>query len=239
MSGLKIAALYGIYPHQLGFCGPKKKSRILSDYLLGKKVSQKKIKEILEQFKGAFFYYKLIAESNRIKDPFNRKVVKAYWIGNDLLDNVSTDSLKELIINFSGLDFLSKEFVQRKAEKIPAIAKPHHSFHVFIIGSVTGTIKLKGGLLDVCRVGWGEVREKKNDKVVIKYQPIKKSKSKYFFGKFIKKTIFWDKELIPDVKIGEMVSCHWNHLIQILNKQDLINLKKYTRLTLDSLNSKR
>jgi hypothetical protein len=199
MSGLKLAALYGIYPYQLGFCGPRKKSGLLLDYLRGKKVSQSKIRETLKQFKGAYPYYELIAKNNNIKDVFDQKVVKAYWIGNSLL------------------------------KKAP---NSHHSFHVFVKGSVTGRIELKGKLLDICRISWGEVIEKKSNKVIIKYQPIKKIKNKYILADFIEKKILWDKEIVPDIKIGDMVSSHWNHLIQVLSKQDIANLKKYTNLIL-------
>ena len=203
MLGLRIAALYGIYPHQLGFCGPEKESKLLVDYLSGKKISEQKIKGILKQFKGAYPYYERIAENNRIKDVFNEKVVKAYWIGNSLL------------------------------KKAP---KAHHSFHVFVVGSVTGRIELKGKLLDICRVSWGEVIKKGKNKVIIRYQPIRKVKGKYLLADFIEKSILWNKEIVPDIEVRDMVSCHWNHLIQTLSTQDIVNLKKYTQLTLDGLN---
>lgn len=206
MSGLRIAALYGIYPFLLGFCGPQEKSKkkTLLDYVSRKRVSEKEVRKILEQFKGSHLYYKRIAESNEIEDHFDEKVVKAYWIGNSLL------------------------------KKAP---KSHHNFHVFVVGSVTGTIELKGKLLDICRISWGEIIKKEKNKVIIRYQPIKKVKGKYLLADFIEKSILWDKEIVPDIEIGDMISGHWNHLIQILGLQDIANLKKYTQLTLDGLNS--
>lgn len=237
MSGVRIAALYGIYPFQLGFCGPKEKSakKVLLNYLLGKKMSEKGIRNILKQFKGAFPYYKLIAENNGIEDPFDKKVVSAYWIGNRLLEIVPADSLREMIVKeFTGPGLLSKKTAGKKAREIPSTSKPHHTFHVLVIGSVTGVINLEGKLIDLCRIGWGEVIKKKNrDKVVIKYQPIKKLKNKYFLGDFVEKTIFYDKGLMPKVKIGDNISVHWNHLVQILDKKELVNLKKYTNFTLN------
>jgi len=84
MQGIRIAALYGFYPHRLGFCGPQKNSakKTLLDYLSGEKISEQKIRKVLETFKGSFSYYKLITKSNGIENPFDEKVVKAYWIGN-------------------------------------------------------------------------------------------------------------------------------------------------------------
>ena len=227
MSGLKLAALYGFYPHQLGFCGPQKKSekKVLLEYLSGKRISEQKIKKILGAFRGAFSYYKLIAKSNRIEDPFDGMVVKAYWIGNQLLEKVPIDSLKEMII---------KEFAKRK--KIHPVSKAHHSFHVLVIGSVTGRIVLEGKLLDVCRISWGKVKERDKNGIIIEYQPLQKKNKRYFLGEPIDKFVFWDKNFIPKIKIGDWISIHWNHAIQILNKKDLTNLKKYTKITIDSLN---
>lgn len=236
-SGVKIAALYGIYPCQLGLCGPQEKSaeKLLFDYLSGKEISEKKVRKILEQFKGAFPYYKLIAKNNGIKDPFNERIIKAYWIGNELLDRVPVGSLKEMIVReFS--EPLSKKEAEKKADEIPQNSRPHHNFHVFVIGSVTGRVKLEGKLLDICRVGWGEVVGKNKDKIIVKYQPIKKSRNKYFLGDFVRKNILWGKDLAPEPEIGDKVSFHWNHLVQILNRKDLFNLKRYTQLTLESLN---
>ena len=228
MPGVKLAALYGIYLHLLDFCGPREesKTKILLNYLSGQKISEQKIRKILKEFKGAYFYYKLIARSNKIKDPFNEKVVKAYWIGNSLLEKVKIWNLKKMIAN----DF--------KVEKeIPETSKPHHSFHVLAIGSVSKRVNLKGEKLDLCRISWGKVKNIKNSKILVEYQPLIKDKN-FRLGKPIQKEIFWDKNFTPKVKIGDWVSFHWNHLIQILNREDLKNLKKYTRLTLNSLNEK-
>ena len=79
MSGLKLAALYSWKPHQMGFCGPKDDGTLLR-YLKGKNVSEKKVRKILESFEGAYPYYQRIAKSNNIKDPFDERVVRAYWI---------------------------------------------------------------------------------------------------------------------------------------------------------------
>jgi len=239
MSGLKLAVLYSFPAFKLGFCGPEEKSvtRVFLNYLAGKKISEKRIIKILKNFKGAFPYYKLIAKSNGIKDPFNEKVVKAYWIGSSLLEKVKVDDLRQMIIkDFSGPGLLSKEIACKKAKEIPVNSKPHHSFHVLVIGSVTREIVLKGKFLDLCRINWGKVRKLKvkNEKlkIVVEYQPLTK---KFRLGKPIKKEIFWDKVLVPEIRVGDWVSFHWNLATEKLKKRDLKNLKKYTRMTLRGL----
>lgn len=196
MSGLKLAILYGLKPHQLGFCGPKDNGTLLR-FLKGDAVSENKIRKILEQFAGAYPYYKQIAKNKNIKDPFDERVVREYWL------------------------------IQ-------------HIYHVLVIGSVTGRIVLKGKLLDLCRIGWGKVEKIKNQKsmptgrqakIKIKYQPLTGNK----LGKPIKKEIDWDKDLVPNVKIGDWVSFHWNQAVEVLSDKDRKNLEKYTKLTLKSL----
>jgi hypothetical protein len=214
MSGLRLAALYGIKPFLMGFCGPQGKldKAILSKFLKNKKVPEKKVIKILEQFEGAYPYYEFIAKKNGIKDPFNKKVVRAYWVGNKLL------------------------------EKAGGI-KSHHSYHVLLVGSVTGRIVLKGKLLDLCRVGWGKVEKLKvkshayrqaGQKLKVIYQPLI-GKKKLKLGKPIRKEIDWDKDLLPKVKIGDWVSFHWNQAVEVLTKEDIKNLEKYTKLTLNFL----
>lgn len=234
MSGLRIAALFGFYTQILGFCGPRGNliSKALSDFLFGKKISRRRIRKILKGFKGAYFYYKLIAECNNIKDHFNERVVKAYWIGNDLLEKVKITDLRQMIVkDFSRPGLLPKEIALKKAEEIPENSKPHHSFHVLIVGPIMRRIVLEGKLFDLCRVSWGEVKSIENSKVVVKYQPLTGAK-KLRLGKSIEKEISWDKTLIPKVKISDWVSIHWNNLVEVLNKEDLQNLKKYTKNTL-------
>lgn len=226
MSGLRLAALYGLPPHQLGFCGPWNKKRVLLDYLKGGRIFKKQAEKILEDFEAAFPYYKLIARSNGIKNPFNRKVVKAYWLGNNLLARVKINDLKKMI---------AEDFSKPK-QKISKNLKPHHSFHVLVIGSVTGRIKFDDRLRDLCRICWGKVKKisKNKKKIIIEYQPLLRKK-KFFLGKAVKKEIAWKQDLTPKLKVGDWVSFHWDQIIEILGPEDLQNLKKYTQLILNNL----
>lgn len=244
MSGPKIAALCGFYPNRLGFCGPQNNpaKQVLLTYLSGDKSLEEKVRRILKGFVGQFFYYKLIARSNNIKDPFDERVVKAYWIGNQLLEKVPINSLRKMVAkDFSKPGLLSLKIAKEKARKIPLTSKPHHSFHVLIIGSVTSRVVLEGKLLDLCRIGWGKVIEYKKFKgengLIIRYQPLQHKNKKYSLEKSVPKFVFWNKNFIPRIKRGDMISTHWGHVVQTLNKRDLINLKKYTQITIDSLNN--
>ncbi len=284
MSGPKIAALYGLIPNKLGLCGVVNDQKLLKQFILGKS-GIPEIIPVLKRFQAAYPYYDLIAKQNKIKaGPLNEKADEAYWIGNELLERVGINDMRQLIIKrFTAPGLLKKEEAEKKARMIPANSKPHHSFHVLVLGAITGSIDFRGKtkLKDICRVGWGKVSKvvipaeagiqeipafagttsgsgvtrpnaRQNGsvglapggrehemtdnvrKITVDYHPLT-GINKIIFGKLIKKELVWDKEILPDVKIGDWVSFHWNHAIQILNENNVVNLYKYAKNTLESI----
>ena len=264
-AGLMLAAIHGYRPHTLGLCGPAEARRqeLLKKFLQGQ-AAPAKMKKIFRQFMGAYAYYELIAKSNKIKNTFDKSVIEAYWIGNKLLDKVKTGDLRQMIAkDFAGPGLLSKKVAAEKAAQIPVGSKPHHSFHVLTIGSVTGSVDFTGNtkLKDICRVGWGCVEKfnfpppplklrggggklsalllqsnEKNEviKIIVRYQPLIGNKT-IKLGQPIKKEVSWDKLIAPKIKKGDWVSFHWDWLVKVLNDRELKNLKKYTRNTLSAL----
>ncbi len=226
MSGARLAILYGYVPCQLGLCGPEdgKKRKIISRYLQGEGRLEKKIEKILQEFKGAYPYYQLIARSNKIKNPLDKKVVEAYWIGNNFLDKVRVADFKRMIRDsFVPLGKISK----KKADDLSKNSLPCHNFHVLFLGSVTGRVKLEGKLLDVCRVSWGKVKNISREILTVEYRPVEIKKRPKLAKSVIKK-IKWNKNILPKVNVGDWVSIHWNTAIQVLKPKEIENLDKYT-----------
>lgn len=134
MSGLELAVKYSFKPHQLGFCGPKQKQnkKALAD------------KKTLEKFKTAFAYYKLISKANKIKNPFDKRVIRAYWIGNKLLEKIKLQDFKNLI---------SKKFnLPEKAKLLKKGSLPHHNTHVELIGAVYSNLKFTNKIKQLCKI---------------------------------------------------------------------------------------
>jgi len=227
--GLKTAVVYSVKPHQLGFCGPKNKNtkKILSDYLKGKHRNEKEIQKILSCFKVVFSYYSLIAKANKLS-PFDQKVVESYWIGSHFLDKVKISDLKRLIVKtFKRPDLAS--FLNK-------FSRPHHSFHVLIVGSTS--IVLKGKLLDLCRIGYGQILRVKRDKLIIKYKPLI-VRQKVRLGDCVKTKIDWNKYIIKEPKVGDWISFHWKQACQILTLEQVKNLDYYTKLSIKNANTKK
>jgi len=239
MSGLKKAACYSLSSFSLGFCGPQDKAsrKTLFDFAQGKKVSEGKVRNILSKFEAAYSYYKLIAAQNKIKDPFDKKVVEAYWVGNELLKKVTDSDLKKLILtDFCRPGLLSKGEAKKRASKVPKGTTAHHSFHVLVLGAVAGRVKLEGELLDLCRIGWGKVTKIQNSKfkiqnLTVRYKPLALGK-KIKLGREVEKEIGWDEKIVPNVKVGDWVSFHWAQACEILASKEAKNLEFWTQRTI-------
>ncbi len=200
----------------------------------------KEVRNNLTKFEGLFPYLELIAKSNKIKNPFNYKVIHAYWIGNNLLLNVKTEDLiKEVIIKKFG-KFLTKDNLENVIQKIPKDAKPHHSFHVFYIGTVTGKIEKTLENKNLCMISWGRIKGIRDKFFLVERQPLIIENNKLKLGNFKEEKIKTYLEIngakinpIKDSKIGGFVSIHWDFAVQILDKNDLKNLQYWTNYHLN------
>jgi hypothetical protein len=231
MQGLKIAALYSFPPGRFGLCGMgEEASHEILDFLKGEKVAN--IKEILETFEGSLFYYKLIAKENKISNHFDERIVRAYWVGNELLEKVRVSKLREVV---------AKKLKKPKlAEKLPKNSRAHHSFHVLVAGPMKRDLIMTEGMKDLCKISWGKILKIEDCKLqianlIVEYRPLLKER-KWFLGKPIKRRIFWFKSILPKVKVGDIVSFHWDLALEKLTKKDLGNLKKYTQLSIEIAN---
>lgn len=231
-SGAKLAVLYGHIPCRLGLCGPKDKGKkdIIEKFLKGEKILTMQVENILREFKGAYAYYKLIANANKIANPFDYRVVEAYWLGNSLLNKVRAIHLKEMMrMEFLPLGHLPEE----KIKKITTGSIAHHNFHVLTIGSVTGTLKETESSLELCRVSWGKAESVGEKVIIVSLRPLKFGE-KISLGSPVKKTIKWDKNILPIIKKGDWVSIHWGTAIGKLSERQVDNIEKYTKEVLQN-----
>lgn len=94
----------------------------------------------------------MIAKCNNIKDPFNKRVVRAYWAGNELLENVPLAEFKKLVSEKFGLP--------EKAKLLSKKDLPHHNTHVEIIGAVYSNIKFTDKLKELCKITYKKIGQK-------------------------------------------------------------------------------
>lgn len=233
MQGLLRCARYSFAPNKLRYCGPDKNKEL--EAYLKVRVEDRGLKQLLNDFQVMYPYLKLIADENGINDPFDERVVEAYWIGNELLETVSMKEFYDHLMEGQGLKkrFKQKD-LKRIVGKVPQGAKVHHSFHVFNIWSRTGhearlhTVET----MDSCRISWGEVKKISKDKVKVKTQGLEYKEGKLKIRKGIEKEVSWrigDKSLIDKLRLGDLVTMHWGWLCEKISEKQAENLEKYTR----------
>ena len=141
-AGALLFARYAYPPNALGLCGADSPVTLLEYGDAGE--SDGGLAELARTFEGAWPYLTLIAESSRIEDPLDPRVVEAYWVGNDLLSHVPPAVLARHV---------SERFRGRlgsAGDAIPSIVAaggvPHHCFHVFALYPWLGL--LRSGIVD-------------------------------------------------------------------------------------------
>ncbi len=179
-------------------------------------------------------YLNLIARANGIKDPFDERVVEAYWIGNNLLEGVEKQRFyRHLLENLEIKKKIGGKSFERVTEKIDAGAVPHHSFHVLDIWKRTGHLEREHNLesMDACRVSWGKVSEINGPFLKIETEPLLYSAGKLLLGAPEERKITRGLETdidIENLQAGDIVSMHWGVICEVITPEQAATLKKYT-----------
>jgi len=201
-------------------------------------VTDPDLRRLVSRFDGAWPYLELIAAANGIGDPLDASVVEAYWIGNDLLDNVDPESLVSQLRERFG--------DQSGASWVPGL--PHHSFHVFAVYPWVGLLRRGTGkdvalsVLEQCRIRWGEVLAVEGDRVRVRSRPLQLSEGLLELGAPSEQAAAWsvngnsllpllsdgDRAARPPVSVGDQVAMHWDWVCDVLRPAQVAQLEVQT-----------
>lgn len=239
LKGLSLCSRYSYPPNSLSLCGPDKQNDLFSYASSGK--SDKGTLEILSQFSTLYPYLNLIAYENNIPDPFDPRVVEAYWLGNKLLNNVP---LRQFASHLTDRLLLKKKIKKNKLDKIfdtlDAGALPSHAFHVTNIYKRTGHFDIPHTIetMDACLINWGRVIKIEMGCLEIETQALNVIDNKLTFKQKKRTIMYQGKKDIYTVKINQhdWVSYHWGYLCHKLTKPHLNNLIYYTNQAINLVN---
>lgn len=227
---------YGFMPNRLRYCGGDE-NRTLFEYGV-ENVVDGGLTALLQSFTGALPYLKLIAHENGIADPFDARVVDAYWIGNDLLRRVEVRQLYDALRARYGKQLQGKA-LDLVLSKAPAGARPHHNFHVFDVHSRTGQLEHSLETMDQCRVSWGRVTQVNGPELTVERQPLLLEQGKLVLGSARPVTVVRQIEgrgFADDARVGDWISLHWGWVCEVLNDRQQTNLAHYTNYHLKLAN---
>lgn len=240
-NGLLLFARYAFAPNKLGYCGPGDFESLFG--YLTENESDPGLRELAQKFDGAYPYLQLIAAANGLHDPFDPRVVEAYWVGNEHLERVEASpffaSLRERFLPRVG----SRELSSMTAS-LETGAKPHHNFHVFevyrragLLRDARATIALER--MDQCRISWGRVVHQEDADVVVERSPLVMRDGKLQLGHPERAKV--QRQLnghgyLDELRPGDVVSIHWNWACDRLSDHSLRNLVRCTRRAITSTN---
>jgi Family of unknown function (DUF6390) len=231
-SGPVLFARYAYGPNRFGYCGPDDADELLEAGAAGQ---DRVLRALARGFDGAYPYLTLIAESNDLADPLDRRVVEAYWLGNEFLTTVPVGTLG------ASLDARFRPRVRAAdwrwlATKPLSGARPVHAFHVLDVFPRVGLIRggqIEGVLevIDSCRIRWGRVLERIGDQLVVSSTRLELREGRLrHAAPGVERVQAWRDAtgFIDTPEPGDVVSIHWSWACDRLDARQLSNLVTWT-----------
>ncbi len=230
--GVLLASKYAFSPNHLKYCGTESFCKTLETFNPDLLASE------LSNFPVHYGYLDLIAKSNSL-NPFDLDVVRAFWTGNSLLENVSAQDIKTF------LSVLLKDNPQKAhflSNNLPPGILVHHNFNALYVNFVTQKVPKTMENFDNCSVTSGRVLAVDKNCATVKRNRLALSKNGDYVIEESKETIdlvrdgfsFVDPSSLSE---GDFISIHWKMAVEILDHSTLKNLEKYTKKNLVALNN--
>jgi hypothetical protein len=228
-SGAVLFARYAYPPNELGYCGPDDAAGLLASSAAGEENVE--IAARARQFDGAWVYLQLLAEAAGIADPLDARVVRAYWVGGELLERLPPDRLHDrLAEQFAGQ---KGGFWNRLSAPARPLARAHHSFHVFAVYPWAGLLgsgsPVPLSVLDRCRIRWGQVEETHGDEAVVVSRPLRWDGERLHLGEAAAETVRRSADgqsLSSGVLAGDWVALHFDWICDRLDPEAVTDLDR-------------
>lgn len=234
ISGLLLFARYAFPPNRLGYCGSPDHEGLFG-YLTEERADPG-LRQLAQKFEGAYPYLRLIAEANAQRDPFDPRVVEAYWIGNAFLERVGASLLYESLLERFRPRMDARSFSWMTGGLSDG-TRPHHNFHVFEVYRRAGLLRDERATIalermDQCRISWGRVTCVEGAEVIVDRSPLVLAGGKLALGPAVPMRILRQidgRGYLDDFRPGEIVSIHWNWACDRLGASGLRALSRATR----------
>jgi len=232
MDGVLQCSRYAFGPNRLHFCGPNA-NREIWDYV-NDGYTDFGLQKLLKGFETLYPYLERIARSNSITDPFDTRVVEAYWLGNNLLANVDKQEQYQFFLDDLHLkDKLPLQRFRLLENRITGGMLPNHNYHVINVPKKMGHQEMDATIefMDSCRISWGKVTKVTGPNITLDYTPLLSKDNKLFLGSPIEKKIVRRLEADYDIEMltaGQYVTLHWDIPCEVVSKQTVALLKTYT-----------
>lgn len=237
MDGVQLSARFSIATNRLSYCGPADAEPALYAAIVAKNGATDRARPALRGFEALLPYLELIGAKHGL-EPFDHRVVEAYWIGNSLLDAFRREDFPALLTALSRRG-LPRSVRERLLEHLPREPIPHHMFHVgFVgVGAVTGHVPTTLANMESCRPAWATVMQAgPSSRLRLSRSTLELGQGNLGIGPERTEELAYDPKVIPEVAPGDEVAVHWGWPALRLSGEQSRALRVYTRRSLEAVN---
>lgn len=233
--GVLMFARYAYAPNQLGYCGPVESAALRSG-------SEQRIRAAARRFSGAWPYLQVLARLTGIADPLDSRLVRAYWLGGGVCDQLDPAEFYAELLAVIGPQ--AGHYWTHLTPELAAEATGNHCFHVF--GVYPWSRLLGRGMdehpvhvLDSCRITPAEVLDRDGDQIVVRSRPLLFEDRRLRLGEPTTRTVAVSVDghsALPDVTAGDRIALHWDWICGRLEPEQIASLDASTERQLELTN---
>jgi hypothetical protein len=255
-AGERLFARYAYAPNHLGYCGPADSAALAELASTGH--TDADVRSIASRFSGAWPYLSVLAELAGIADPLDERVVRAYWTGSSLLDEVDRPRFWRMLLDRIAAAGAGRYWTHLKPALI-AEAMPTHGFHVF--GVYPWTRLLSSSMedtcppsplaaadpapalhvLDSCRIRWARVTAVDADHATVRGRHLAWDGRSLRLGEEIEESVRLTEDgraFVTDLAPGDWIAVHWDRACERLTVDELWQLRRWTDWQLAATNAR-
>ena len=238
MDGAALCARFSLATNRLEFCGPSDAAPILYR-AVAENVGLAAARTSLARFEALYPYLEVIGAKHGL-DPFDERVVEAYWIGNELLEPFDVADFRGILERLRRRG-LPRSAAERLSERLPDRPVALHSFVVTFVGVgvVSGHVETSLANMDRCRPAEARVRHVGPETLVAGVQPLVLEAGRLALGPEQPVELRYDPRILPEVRVGDRVAVHWGLPALVLDPRRALALARWTDRSLDAANAVR
>jgi Family of unknown function (DUF6390) len=241
--GERLFARYAYAPNHLGYCGPADTAALAELASTGQ--TDADVRSIASRFSGAWPYLSVLAELAGIADPLDERVVRAYWTGSSLLDEVDRPRFWRMLLDRIGAAGAGRYWTHLKPALI-AEAMPTHGFHVFGVYPWTRLLSSSDPgpalhVLDSCRIRWARVSSAEAEQATVRSRHLEWDGRALGLGEEIEESVRLTDDgraFVTGLAPGDWLAVHWDLACERLTADELWQLRRWTDWQLAATNAR-
>lgn len=235
--GHRLFARYAHAPNALGYCGPEG-AEALREVACGRGDGTD-VHALARQFSGAWPYQQAMAGLAGIDDPLDERVVRGYWTGNELTDQVHGDGFGSVLLE--RIRPQAGAYWSHLTDDLLGEASPTHAFHVLAVYPWSRLLDTGRPeplhVLDSCRIGWARVVAVEPEELLVRSRHLDYADRRLTLGPEREERVghrVGGASFVDALAPGDLVAVHWGFACDRLTEDEAARLEHWTEWQLEA-----